>query len=98
MTDQEIGLWGGILGSALGLAGGVFGAWMSLRSAKPGPERMHLARWTAIIGALTIGFTVAMLLVPAPWRMLLWVPYAPLLMLSLRAVNRGQPRIRAETR
>ena len=75
------------LGSAIGVAGGLFGTWMSLRSVPRGAQCSFLKKAAALGWAGVLGFTATTLLVPAPWIWLLWIGYVPLLLWFIRYVN-----------
>lgn len=96
MDGQNIGWFLGLGGALIGLLGGLFGTWCSIRNTKGPRERAFMIRASVVcwIGiALFLGFQFAL---PHPWRLLLWGPYAILLPLGIRSWNRRQQQIRAE--
>lgn len=93
---MNAGLIGGIVGSLLGVAGAVVGAWFAIHNTN-GPRerdfmvRVSLAMWGGILLFLALLFAL-----PQPYRWLAWIPYAILLPLSICYVNRRQQAIRVE--
>ena len=87
---------GSLLGAAIGLLGGAFGTWNSLRHARPGPERDFVKR--IAVGAWTVAplFIAGFFLVPAPWSLLLWPVYGVALFVGIAHLNRAHARIRAK--
>ena len=93
---MDPGLLGAILGGSLGLLGGVIGTYFSITRTNGPRERAFMVRvsiWTWI--GVTV-FLVALLLLPSPWRFLMWIPYGIALPLGIRWGNTQQTRIRAE--
>jgi uncharacterized membrane protein required for colicin V production len=84
------GLIGGLVGSVIGLAGGLVGTWASIRNTRSPRERAFVVRFAIAIGIGITIFLVAMLLIPRPYNMLLWIPYAVALPLGIIAANRRQ--------
>lgn len=96
MSPETLGLVGGILGSVVGLAGGVFGTWCSIRNTS-GPRERRFIVWAAVgFWIFCSAFLVAMFLLPDPYRHFLWLPYGLVLTLSIVAANRRQAHIRNE--
>lgn len=94
-----MGLIGGIVGSLIGIAGGVFGSYCSIRAAKGPRERAFAIRCTVaawVLCALFLAVLFAgLFLVPAPWGFLAWVLYPPMMLLII-PMNRRWQQIRAE--
>ena len=87
---------GAILGSLLGLLGGVIGTYFSIKNTNGPRERAFMIKvgigvWVGIL--LFAGLLFAL---PSPYRFLLWIPYGVLLPLVIIYVNRTQQRIRQE--
>lgn len=93
---MNAGLVGGIVGSVLGLAGGVIGTYFSIRNTNGPRERAFMVRMSALAWLGITVFLALLLLLPDPWRFLVWIPYGILLPLFIVRANRGQARIRAE--
>jgi hypothetical protein len=96
MDAATIGIVGGIAGGFLGLLGGAFGTYCTLRSAKGPRERAFLVKASVVCWVLVLGFVAGMLLMPTWHKHLLWAPYALLLTVGIRYVNNHQQRIRRE--
>ena len=97
MDPSMFGWIGGIVGSGIGVLGGVFGTYCSLKATKPGPERRLMIRWSVAMWIGVTAFVAAMLLLPNPYRWLMWIPYAPSLMWAINRCNRDLARVRAES-
>ena len=93
---MNAGLVGGLVGSALGLAGGVIGTYFSIHNTNGPRERAFMVRMSAIAWLGITAFLALLLLLPYPWRFLVWIPYGILLPLFIVRTNRGQQRIRQE--
>lgn len=96
MDGQNIGWLLGLGGALIGLLGGLFGTWCSVRNTKGPRERTFVLR-ASLVCWIAVGLFVALMsALPHPWRLLLWIPYAILLPLGIRTWNRRQQQIRAE--
>ena len=90
-------VWGGSIGGALiGLLGGAFGTWNSLRHTKPGREREFMRRVSFLAWGFVLVFLLGLFLIPHPWSLILWVPYVLVLVLGIQRINQMHARIRAE--
>ena len=87
--------WGGaILGSVIGITGGIFGTWASIRHTQSPAERVLMIR-CAIGTWLFVGaFLLGLFLIPSPYNYLLWIPYPILLILGIRWMNARQAELR----
>lgn len=95
LSGAQIGLIGGLLGCVLGIAGGAIGTYFSIKNTNGPIERKFMVKvsvWTWI--ALTI-FLVLLIILPSPYRFLMWVPYGIMLPLGIRHINKRQAEIRA---
>ena len=86
----------GIIGAVIGLLGGIFGTYMSVKNTKGPRERAFMIKssvicWIAILVFLGLLFTL-----PSPYCHLLWIPYVILLIAGIVVSNRTQQRIRQE--
>jgi hypothetical protein len=90
------GTVGAIVGSALGVIGGLIGTYFSVRNTNGPRERAFVVKAAAIAWVTVSAFLAGLLVLPSPWRFGLWVPYAILLPLGIRRFNREQTRIRQE--
>lgn len=90
------GMMGAIVGSALGLLGGAVGTYFSIRNTRGPKERAFVIKATGVTWAAVTLFLAGLLLLPTPYRFLLWIPYAILLPVGIRKWNREQARIRDE--
>ena len=97
MDPSMYGWIGAIVGGGIGVLGGIFGTYCSLKSAKSGPERRLMIRWSVALWIGVTAFVAASLLLPNPYRWLIWIPYAPLLLWAINRCNRDQARAREES-
>jgi hypothetical protein len=93
---MDAGTIGGLVGSALGLAGGIVGTYFTVRNTRGPLERAFAARASAVAWLAVIAFLAALFWTPAPYRFWLWAPYGILLAFGIRTWNRKQARIREE--
>jgi len=87
---------GGVAGGLIGIAGGMIGTWASIHNTRSRQERRFMIRWATGAWAGITLFIAAVLLLPRPYSLMLWIPYAILLPLGIRFCNRRQSQIRAE--
>ncbi len=87
-----LGLIGAVVGSIVGVAGGLLGTWMSIRNLSRGEQMSFMARMAVVGWMGAVGFCVALLLIPTPWNVCLWLVYVPGLFIFIRHVNRGSVR------
>lgn len=85
---------GPVVGAVIGVAGSVFGVWCSLRSARSAAERRAIGLWSTWFAGVALALVAGLLLLPDPWRHLLWLVYAPLLTVSIFRCNAQLARIR----
>jgi zinc transporter ZupT len=83
-----------ILGSCLGIAGGVIGTWASIRNTRTPAERRFLIRCSLAVWAGVILFMLALYLVPQPYSYLLWPLYIVALLGGIRWINLRQAKLR----
>jgi len=93
---MNIGLIGGIAGGVLGLMGGIVGTYFSIKNTNGPREKAFMVK-ASIIGWFGIlVFLVLMLLLPNPYRFLLWIPYGIILPIAIIRGNKMQAKIREE--
>jgi hypothetical protein len=91
------GLLCGIIGSLIGLAGGVCGAWASARRVSSAKERRYVI-WSSIAFLVGISlYLTAMFVVPHRYHPFLQVAYAVALPFAVLGTIRGHARIAAES-
>ena len=93
---MDIGWWGGLAGGCLGLLGGIVGTYFGIKSARGARERRFAIK--AAIGCWVgvSAYVALMLWLTSPFRVLLALPYALVLCLSIVWMNRRLARIRLE--
>jgi hypothetical protein len=97
MSPDQLGGWiGGVLGVVFGLAGGIIGTYFSIRNTNGPRERQFMVRAATVAWVLIVAFVVLLIVLPSPWRWLLWIPYSILLPLGIILGNRRQQQIRCE--
>jgi hypothetical protein len=95
---MNLGLIGGIVGTVLGLVGGAIGTWATVHNTSGPRERAFTIKAAAAFWVGGILFIALLVLLPTPWRFLLWLPYGILLPLAIIGWNRTQRRIRDQER
>lgn len=83
------------VGPAIGIAGGAFGVWNSLRKCESDQERRVIWKWTWVLTLGILLMLTVLFLVPAPWGWFAWIPYGAFLPLSINACNRQLHQARA---
>jgi Ca2+/Na+ antiporter len=85
---------GAILGSAVGIFGGVLGTWCSIHNTRTAAERAFMIRCSIAVWVLVTAFLAGLMLVPQPYNYLLWIPYPIILTAGILWMNRMQARLR----
>lgn len=97
MNPETLAAWGGgILGSLLGIGGGILGTYFTIKNTNGPRERAFTIKASVICWFLVITFIACLLLIPFWYNQLLWIPYGILLVLGVRKWNQIQFRIRNE--
>lgn len=86
---------GGILGSVLGILGGVVGTYFSIRSTNSRRERRFVVR-AAILVWLALGLTALAVFYRPTLRAWAWVPISVMVVVGVPLGNRRQEMIRRE--
>ena len=92
---MNIGPIGGIVGSLLGVAGGLIGTYFSIKHTNGPRERAFMIRSAIVCWVGVVVFVAAMFLLPQA-RLWLWIPYGILLPLGIRYGNKKQMAIRQQ--
>jgi len=93
---MNIGLIGGITGGVLGLMGGIVGTYFSIKNTNGPREKAFMIKASLIGWFGILVFLVLMLLLPNPYRFLLWIPYGIILPIAIIRGNKIQAKIRQE--
>jgi hypothetical protein len=96
MDPQTVGLIGALVGSSVGVLGGVIGTYFSIKNTHGPRERAFTIKAAVVSWAAIVAFLAALWLIPSPYRHFLWLPYALLLPWGIRVWNRRQEQIRRE--
>ena len=86
----------GIVGSAIGICGGIVGTYFSIRNTNGPKERSFVIKASAMTWVAVAIFLSALLLLPSPYNQLMWIPYGLLLGFGIRKFNEMQKRIHDE--
>ena len=92
---MNAGLAGAIVGTVLGLAGGVFGTYCSIKNTQGPLERALMVRASVVVWVAVALFLVLLFATPTPYRFFVWIPYGILLPLGISKLNRRLAEIRA---
>ena len=92
---MNAGLVGAIVGTVLGLAGGVFGTYCSIKNTQGPLERALMVKASVVVWIAVALFLVLLFATPAPYRFFLWIPYGIFLLVGINKLNRRIAEIRA---
>jgi len=90
------GLIGGIIGSAIGVLGGLIGTYCSIHNTNGPKERTFMIKCSVFFWIGIIVFLALLFLLPHPYRWLLWIPYCIALPVTIIKCNKIQAQIRSE--
>lgn len=93
---MNAGLMGGMIGGLIGLIGGIIGTYFSIKNTKGPRERAFMVKTSVVCWIAILVFLVLLLVLPNPYRWLLWIPYGILWPLGIIHWNKTQQRIRQE--
>ena len=93
---MNIGTIGGIVGGALGLMGGIFGTYCSIKNTNGPKEKTFMIKASIITWIGIILFLALMFLLPNPYRFYLWIPYGIVLPIAIIKGNKIQQKIKKE--
>jgi hypothetical protein len=97
MDWHTLGGWmGGLAGGAIGVLGGLFGTYCSIKNTNGPRERAFLIKASLLCWILIGAFIAGILLIPPQYNSLLMVAYAVLLIFGIYKGNQTQLRIRQE--
>jgi hypothetical protein len=94
---MDTGLVGGVVGSLLGVAGGLAGTYFSIKNTNGPRERAFMIRAAIVCWVMLVALFIVMLLWPRA-RLWLWIPFFLLLPFGIRHLNKKQAAIRQEER
>jgi hypothetical protein len=80
----------------MGLVGGAIGTYASVRNTAGPSERAFMIRVAAAVWIGATAFVIALIVVPFPYKWLLWIFYVPALITTIVWGNRRQRQIRLE--
>src|SRR5262245_49987066 len=92
---MNLGLVGGIVGSLVGVAGGLIGTYFSIKNTNGPRERAFMIRAVLVCWIALGALFAAMFLLPQA-RLWIWIPYFILLPFGIRYLNKKQAAIRRE--
>jgi len=88
MDSATIGMIGGIAGGVIGVMGGAVGTYFSISHARGDAARTFMIK-VSVVGWIVVSiFVVAVILLPSPWKHLVWIPYGLFLPLGIGYVNK----------
>ena len=92
---MNAGILAGIIFSvSLGVLGGAIGTYFSIKNTSGPRERAFMVRVSIRTWIAVSIFVAALMLIPKPYNLLLWIPYAIALPLAIVRWNRKQIEIR----
>lgn len=93
---MDAGTLGGIIGGVIGLAGGAFGTYASIKNTRGPRERQFMVRAAVAAWVGVTLFLSLLFVLPSPYRWLVWIPYAVALPWGIISLNRKQQAIRLD--
>ena len=90
------GMIGGIAGGLIGLAGGIFGTYFSIKNTIDPCERAFVIKASIICWVAIFVFLGLLLTLPTPYKWFMWVPYSILLPLGIIYSNEKLQSIKQE--
>jgi Ca2+/Na+ antiporter len=96
VNGATVGLIVGVSGALIGLVGGGIGTYVSIKHAQGPRERSLVITIAVTVWVALVAFLAALVLIPAPYRFFLWLPYIVLLVWGMRVWQRRHAQIRAE--
>ena len=91
---MDAGWIGGIFGTVIGALGGAIGTYYSIVNTQSKRERNFVIKVSIVMWILVIAFVLGLLLLPKPYNLFLWIPYAFGLTTGIPYVNARQQAIR----
>ena len=95
--------WGGVVGAVIGVAGGAYGSYCSIKNTNGPKERAFMVKvgwWNLIFLAVLLGLIFGMgYALPQPYKLWAFLPMlliVPALVIGIPIVNQRQAQIRAE--
>ena len=90
------GTIGGLIGSIVGLGGGVLGTYCSIKNTGGPRERAFMIKGAVVCWIAIVVFLGLLFALPNPYRWFMWLPYGILLPLGVTYGNKKQQAIRQE--
>ena len=91
----DAGILGAIIGGSIGLLGGAVGTYLSIKNTLGPRERKFMVRAAIVIWVAVTLFVVLLVVLPSPYRWLMWIPYVIALPIAVVFLNRKQQVIRS---
>ncbi len=97
MNSATMWIWiGAYGGGAIGVAGGIYGIYCSIKNTDSKRERQFTIKASVVCVIAVLLFITLRLIIPSPRNNLLWIPYSILLPISILYWNKKQTAIREE--
>ena len=93
---MNLGLIGGIVGSAIGILGGVAGTYFSIKNTKSPRERAFIIKASIVCWVFVLAFVLGMCLIPGLYKLWLVPIYVVGLVAGILLGNKKQAQIRLE--
>ncbi len=92
---MDAGFFGAVIGGSIGLLGGAVGTYLSIKNTAGPRERQFMVRSAIVIWIAVTLFVVLLIVLPSPYRWLMWIPYVIALPIAVVSLNRKQQVIRS---
>ena len=93
---MDAGLLGGIIGGVIGLIGGTIGTYVSIKNTQGPRERQFMINTASVVWIAVSLFVVLLVVLPSPYRWLMWIPYGIAFPIAIISLNRKQQAIRSD--
>jgi type III secretory pathway component EscV len=90
------GIMGGIVGSAIGVAGGLVGTYFSIKNTKTSREHAFMVKASVVAWVFIAVFVLGMCLIPGFYKVYLAPIYVVALVVGILFGNKRQAQIRLE--
>ncbi len=90
---MHIGITLGIIGGAIGIMGGLYGTYISIRKAKSPEEKTFTIKCSIVIWVLVTLFLCGLFLLPKPYNNYVWFLYIFAMVFGTQWINRKQKKI-----
>ena len=93
---MDSGTTGALIGSTIGIIGGLVGTVCAIANTKTVEERSFVMKCTLILWIVVMAFICGLVFVPKLYTHYLWMPWALVMSFGIRWMNRRSHELRAK--